>query len=210
MIQNGCGDYSWLNETIEKGKENIYKPYHNEIDKDMGVIPWTILMDNRRIRGNHPLNSFSAIGPYATKIICDQCPTDVYAPLKSLIELDGYVVLMGVNLDRLTLLHLAEQIAGRNMFRRWAKGLNGHTIDVEVGGCSEGFRKFQPLLQSKMEEIVVGKSTWEIFKAKTVVELAVNAIQRDPSLTHCGDNQCDRCNDAIKGGPIFDSSNESG
>ncbi len=94
-------------------------------------------------------------------------------PLKAIAELGGYVVLMGVNFNRLTLIHLAEQMAGRNLFRRWAKDSKGVTI--EVGGCSEGFIK----------------------------EISENAIRNNPLITHCGDSRCDRCNDAVKGGPIL-------
>ena len=63
---------------------------------------------------------------------------------------------MGVDLERLTLLHLAEEMAGRQLFRRWAKDSNGSTIMVEVGGCSEGFHKFNQIVS----DIAKDRNSW--------------------------------------------------
>lgn len=42
---------------------------------------------------------------------------DVCAPLQTLSEQDGYIVLAGVGFEKMTLLHLAEKNAGRKLFR---------------------------------------------------------------------------------------------
>ena len=51
----------------------------------------------------------------------------------------GYVILMGVGLESMTALHLAEEMAGRRLFQRWANGPDGEAMRVSVGGCSRGF-----------------------------------------------------------------------
>jgi len=86
----------------------------------------------------------------------------VFKPLRALSETGGYVVLMGVGLEAMTLIHLAEQMAGRNRFRRWANGPDGRPMEV-----------------------------------------ATRAIEDDASITHCGDAECGRCDDAVMGGPLI-------
>src|SRR6185295_13865210 len=116
------------------------------IDHDMGAIPETLVAWPGHVRGNHPLDSFTAVGPHAAELVAEQAPSDAYAPLRTLIQLQGFVLLMGVGLERLTLLHLAEKEAGRILFRRWANDQYGQPMAVEVGGCSEGFGRLEPHL----------------------------------------------------------------
>jgi len=78
-------------------------------------------------------------------------------------------------------------------------------MEVEVGGCSDGFGNFEPILSPLMKERKVGESLWHVFPAKDALELAARAILKNPGLTHCGDSNCERCNDAIMGGPIAPS-----
>ena len=153
------------------------------------------------MRGNHPLDSFTAVGPSATELIAQQAPLDVYAPLRALIKLDDFVVLMGVGLEKLTLLHLAEKEAGRTLFRRWANDPHGEPMAVEVGGCSEGFGRLEPHLDHIMRRKTVGQSSWTLLQADQVLAHAAAAIRANPHITHCGVDPCERCNDAVKGGP---------
>ena len=53
-----------------------------------------------------------------------------------------------------------------------------------------------------LERTVVGESLWRIYPFREFVDAAAAAIRRDPSITHCGDPHCARCNDAVKGGPL--------
>lgn len=122
--RNGC-DYARLRAS-GFGSEHVFTTASRDIDRDeMGAIPASVLDGPTRVRGNHPLDSFSAIGPRARELVAGQAPLDVYAPLRSLAAADGLVILMGVGLNRMTLLHLAEQMAGRTLFRRWANGPDG-------------------------------------------------------------------------------------
>ncbi|GAE30231.1 AAC(3) family N-acetyltransferase [Halalkalibacter hemicellulosilyticus] len=199
--RNGCGDYSWC--MNEESNDKIYTCETNQVDTDMGAIPKSILTMKGRKRGNHPLNSFASIGPLAKELISEQSPTNVYGPLKKLVELNGSVILMGVGLERLTLLHLAEEMAGRQLFRRWAKDTNGSTILVEVGGCSEGFHKLDQLVSGMTKNVTVDKSFWRIFNTKSILDVTQLAIKENPLITHCGNFDCERCNDAVQGGPIL-------
>ena len=186
-----------------RGGGKAFTPATHEIDAEMGAIPAAVLARPERERGYHPSNSLAAVGPLARELVRGQQPLDVYAPLEALIDRGGAVVLMGVGLDRMTLLHVAERRAGRTLFRRWASGRDGESVEVETGGCSNGFPRLAPALEPLQRTAMVGQSVWRVFEAGQVVDAAACAIAQEPSITHCGDADCERCNDAVLGGPIL-------
>jgi aminoglycoside N3'-acetyltransferase len=192
--------------TPNHGPERVYTPAVLDIDRDMGAVPATAVSWPGRVRGNHPLDSFTAVGPQAAELIAGQAPLDVYAPLAALSRVKGFVLLMGVGLERMTLLHLAEKEAGRTLFRRWAKNVRGQQMAVEVGGCSEGFGKLEPCLRPVLRSINVGQSRWALLPVRQALANAAAAIRANPQITHCGVETCERCNDAVKGGPILSAS----
>ena len=182
--------------------DRTYSPSTNEIDGSMGTLPRVVLERPDRIRGAHPLSSFAAIGPLAHRLIDRQRPLDIYAPLAALAKLDGFVILAGVGLERMTLIHLAEKRAGRTLFRRAANGPDGEVIIVETGSCSEGFVHLEPMLRPIRREQLVGESLWQIFPAMAALNITTHAIRRNPRITHCGQD-CIRCDHQVAGGPIF-------
>ena len=204
LSQNGY-DYAAVEEPAP-GSRRIYTPKSTAFSREyMGTIPAAVLAMPRHVRGNHPLNSFAAVGPLAHRVISSQGPMDVYGPLKALAELDGSVVMMGVGLNRMTLLHLAEQMAGRNLFRRWANGPDGQPMQVEVGSCSEGFVNLQPILSQVMTKVKVGESVWQVYPVRETLAVSAREIRANPNLTRCDDANCLRCQDAVLGGPILDN-----
>ena len=203
LLQNGY-DYEAI-EVPVPGSAQIYTPTSTAFSQEhMGAVPAAVLAMPSHVRGNHPLNSFAAVGPLAYRVISTQEPTNVYGPLRALAEMEGAVVMMSVGLNRMTLLHLAEQMAGRNLFRRWANGPHREPTEVEVGSCSEGFVNLEPFLLPIIMERKVGASIWRIYLAKELLAIAAREIQASPMLTHCGDERCLRCRDAVRGGPILD------
>lgn len=186
-----------------EGAMKIYTPTTKEISDEMGAIPAAVLNAPRSVRGDHPLNSFSAVGPLAEELIAGQKPLAVYAPLQALVEANGYVLLMGVGLDSMTLLHYAEQVAGREPFRRWANNSEGKPQMVQAGSCSDGFEKLASVLQPWQQELVVGKSVWHLYPALQALHAATAAIRDNAHSTHCGDPTCERCRDAMLGGPLL-------
>ena len=194
-------DYDAVTRSMPDSK-SVYTPDAVEIDEEMGAVPAAVVAMPGRVRGNHPLCSFTAVGPGAGDLVSGQGPLDVYAPLRALAAAGGAVILMGVGLTTMTLLHLAEQTAGRALFRRWANGPDEQPIEVEVGGCSAGFGNFRHVLSPLMRETKVSQSVWRVLPARRTLEAAVHAIRQDPGVTHCGTPGCLRCNDAVRGGPI--------
>lgn len=194
-----------INMMSDAGVDRILNPESRALDRvDMGAISAAVLTTDGRVRGNHPLNSFTAVGPLAHRLIDGQMPLDVYWPLELLAKLEGWIVLMGVDLTSMTAIHLAEKMAGRKLFRRWANGPDRCVMMVETGGCSSGFGSTEPILAPIERRMIVGRSLWWSFPAKATVERAAQAIQQEPGITHCGQTECARCSDAAQGGPILD------
>jgi aminoglycoside N3'-acetyltransferase len=189
---------------LTTGIGRIFTPATLEIEKEMGAVAAAVVARPGRARGNHPLCSFSAIGPLAERIVENQLPDDVFAPLQALAESGGYVVLMGLDLRRLTLIHLAEKLSGRTLLRRWANDATGRILAMEVGGHSRGFETLRPYLPC-LKTCQVGASRWTFAPAQSVLDQAVEALRRDPALTHCEYPDCQPCNDIAAGGPILDS-----
>lgn len=184
----------------------VFTPDCDIIDRyDMGVLPAAVLATPGRARGDHPLCSMAALGPNAQTLIAGQTWHDVYAPFRALAAQDGAVVLMGVGLPRMTLLHYAEQQAGRVLFLRWANAPSGDVVGVEVGGCSEGFERLAPVLASVEQRCTVGSSLWRVFPARAALTYAVAAIREHPRITHCLSPDCARCDDAMAGGRILET-----
>lgn len=169
----------------------------------MGKFPQMILSHPNHIRGNNFLNSFTAVGPLAQTLVEKQTNRNVYAPLERLYELDGFILLIGVGLNSVTAIHYAEQKAGRNPFIRWSKDEMGNTVPVCTGGCSDGFENLAAILKPYEKKIKVLGSLWRCYRVRDLVDICQKAFLDDPLVAHCRDENCERCNDAAKGGPIW-------
>jgi len=193
--QNGL-DYSQPQDSPGLGR--IFRP-DADVEPWLGAVPAYVVTRPELVRSRNA-GGFGALGPMATDLIIDD-PRDVFGPLRALVRLGGWVVLMGVGLDSLTLLHLAEVVAGRRPFIRWSNGPGDVPERIRVGGCSEGFLNLGPSLAHLMRTATVGDSTWNAYPAAYALAAAAEAIRSDPHITHCG-RECIECRDAIAGGPI--------
>ncbi|WP_320064992.1 AAC(3) family N-acetyltransferase [Micromonospora sp. RTGN7] len=171
------------------------------INSRLGVLPAALIARADAVRGRHPLNSFAAVGPQAAELIDAQSPDDVYGPIRELADRDGEILLIGVGLDRMTALHLAEQRSGRHLFRRWARDEDGAVRMVEVGSCSGGFPRLEPVLGPLARGVAVGASRWRAYPADQVLAVATAAITAQQDITRCPDADCLLCCHAIAGGP---------
>lgn len=183
----------------------VYAPDSTVIDG--GAVASTIVAMPGRVRGDHPICSFTAVGPVAWNLVARQGTKfrQVFIPLHELTQQDGAVVLMGVRLDKMTYLHAVEEMARRRLFRRWANGPDGRLIEIEIGGCSRGFEVFWPYLAPFKVERKVGKSLWIVYSGlKAMLRAAKDVLLEKPGLTHCGSSLCVRCDDAVSGGPVLE------
>lgn len=180
----------------------VYRSSTDEISSDMGAIPRAMVNRPGRYRGIHAINSFVALGPEAEELINCQTFEDIYAPYKKAIEKGGVIIMIGVGLTKMTAIHYAEQLSGRELFIRWALDENGNQARLREGSCSEGFERLAPVTSGMERQITVGNSLWRIFPIKEAVSAYAEAIRNDSGITHCANPDCIQCNDMEKGGPV--------
>ena len=85
-------------------------PYnHKEAPCSTGVIPETFRKRKGVMRSLHPRFSVAATGPKAKEIV-EAGNENVLKAWKKLLELEGYVLLIGVDLGVCTAMHLAEEL----------------------------------------------------------------------------------------------------
>ena len=108
---------------------------------------------------------------------------------------------MGTDLTSLTFIHYAEQLAGRNLFIRWAKGKDNCARRARVGSCSRAFNNLQLSLDHLRTDINYRQSQCQLLPATETLDTLVSTIRKHPKITHCKDTMCLRCNSAVLGGP---------
>lgn len=172
-------------------------------ESDLGAFSTLVASHPDRFRSWHPLNSFSAVGPLAQKLVSVKDNNDVYQPLRAACESGAYILLAGVGYEAFTLGHAAEETAGFTPFRRWALAANRHIESWAVGGCSEGFAQFAPILDPLGHHIQVGASQWTALHGGTAITALASELWANPQLSLCKNIECERCCDRKNGGPLI-------
>ncbi len=162
------------------------EPFANDtpIDRNIGAISETFRLAYSVRRAAHPLQSFVAYGGLARELTAGDSD-DFSEPLRRLLEADGSLLLMGVTHTSSTAIHLAEQLAGRQLFTRHAltkEGVRG----VTCGGCGNAFDDLQPHVEHIEQRVTVGQATLRCYRLQSYVEAARQLIERDPHALLCG------------------------
>jgi aminoglycoside 3-N-acetyltransferase len=147
-----------------------------------GIIPETFRKRKGVFRGSHPSNSVAALGPKAKELS---------EGWHRLLELDGYILLIGVGLDRCTAMHLAE---GRVRFPdrilriitppKWfvEKYPEGEW-EWDIGPYPDFDKLTQPCLERGiMKTVRVGEATLRLVKLRELIDLYVEYLEKDPDL----------------------------
>ncbi len=157
-------------------------------------------------RSFHPTHSACAIGPRAEYLLRDTLsqPTAVgsESPWGRLSRLpEGYVLLLGVDQDRNTLLHHPEELVRApylsTIERRYRdeSGVVRTKIIEWFPGPHRDFIGLEPLLvEGKAMRIgKVGNAVARLMHAGTTVDIVVDALRRDPAAVLCDNPNCDDC-----------------
>ncbi len=193
--------------TPQKGPQNNNLEYGSGLDANLNAAIFTHQLPcdlpdasayealrsyHGTFRSGHPIFSFTGLGLDIALI--DHSPKDPYTPIRKLMELNGWVVLLGSEASENFSLHYAEYLAGRKQFIRWALTENGVVECPHYPGCSDGFHKINYYLQDELRVTTVGDSHWSAVPLNILINSAVALIQEDPFSLLCNSLSCPRCN----------------
>ena len=172
-------------EEIAIGVAWLYKilPYNpKETPCTTGAIPETFRKRKGAMRGSHPTHSLAAIGPKVEELV---------EGWHKVLELDGYILLIGVGLSVCTAMHLAEK---RVQFpKRILEKITPPKEFVEKYPEEEWEWDFGPYPDfSKMEEpckehgimkiVRIGEATVKLLRLRTLIDLYAEYLRKDPGV----------------------------
>ncbi|HEX9018323.1 MAG TPA: AAC(3) family N-acetyltransferase, partial [Anaerolineaceae bacterium] len=152
-------------------------------DPLMGVLPETIRKNPNAHRSIHPILSFAGIN--VADALNAQTIEEPLAPIRVLMEQKGMVLLIGVNHTVNTSIHLAERLAGRMQFTRWALTPQGVRECPNFDGCSDGFQQAAPYLQSCSRATQLGNGTIQAIQMTPMIAILAELIRQEPLALLC-------------------------
>lgn len=188
---------SWAEFDAEVAKATPYRA-NLPVDRWVGRVPHALVHEFPSVRGIHPLLSFAAIGEYEREVIGAQTLTDPLGPLRVVHRLDGYVLQLGVTHTTNTTMHLAEQMLGRSLFYRYARGADGLWVELpNISGESHEFDRIEPYLAPVTKSVRIGDCPARLLRVADVLDTTKRLIEADPGALLCDDAEC-RCGAAYR------------
>ena len=181
---------AYASEPVPNARKPKPHTYDTPANKTMGVISETFRTAYPVRRSAHPSASFIAYGALAEQLTGPGTETDGMEPIRRLADAGGGVLLIGVTHTNSTAIHLAEQVAGRQMFVRYALTPDGVRA-ARGGGCGNAFDQLQPHVEHLERRIDLGGATVRCYALPPYVSTAIDLIRSDPLALLC--DTCDRC-----------------
>ncbi|GAC1373152.1 MAG: hypothetical protein NVSMB47_20680 [Polyangiales bacterium] len=174
--------------------------------RHMGRLADLLWRRPEAVRSHHPVESLAAIGPRAEALLQTHPiddPKGPRSPWAKLVALDARVLLVGVGLERCTLLHHCERVAEVPYLPLAAYAfpfeLDGarHWIEVDRAGghCSDGFAPLRPALEAAggLRADALGDATVLVLSARIVHDVATARLAADPTALLCRADDCPQC-----------------
>ena len=164
--------------------------YDTPANKTMGVINETFRTSYPVSRSLHPSGSFVAYGAIAEQLTGPGTEADGVEPIRRVMDAGGHVLLICVTHTNSTAIHLAEQLAGRQLFVRYALTPDGVRA-ARGGGCGAAFDDLQPHVEHIERRVTVGGAVLRAYELYPYVDTARRLIEAEPFALLC--DACDRC-----------------
>jgi aminoglycoside 3-N-acetyltransferase len=188
-----------VNYAIAQQWNRLAETYYPDMpaDRMMGVVPENLRQRPKAYRSMHPILSFSGLG--VKKMLEKQTLAKPFEPILDLAEEDGWVLFLGVDHTANTSIHIAEKLAGRKQFTRWAQTDSGVVACPGFPGCSAGFQDIEPDMRPFTKTIQVGAATVSAFPVRALIVRVIERIKKDPQALLCQRVDCERCSAVREG-----------
>ncbi len=157
------------------------------------------------VRSLHPVHSITAIGKEAVYLTQDhdKCETGCGegTPYEKLRLLKGKVVLIGVDMDRNTIMHTLEEMIDAVYLRTLDIPAPTYLPDQEVFTLKKfppghrDFLRITPYLRRSeaMVEGVIGQAVVKVIDIEKLFEVALKLLKEDPLFFICHNPNCNSC-----------------
>jgi len=172
-------------EEIAMGVTWLYKilPYNPaETPCRTGTIPEAFRKRQGAIRGSHPSNSIAALGPKAEELV---------EGWQKMLELDGYILLIGVGLSVCTAMHLAEKrvqfpkhilekiTPPKELLEKYPE----KEWEWDFGPYPDFSKMEEPCLNlGIMETVKVGEAILKLVRLRELIDLYTEYLTKNPDL----------------------------
>ncbi|MCZ6678816.1 MAG: AAC(3) family N-acetyltransferase [Candidatus Poribacteria bacterium] len=160
-----------------------------------GAITEAVRRHSRAIRSLHPTHAVTVIGPEATNLVCDDLqrgPLGVDCALDRLAQRGGWILLLGVDHQTNSTIHLGEAYAGDpDRHSKWSPGNPKQVIlnhpdhgEMEVlitsmMGSTVAFERMENALRER-DQIIdgrIGNATCQLMRGQHVIDAAVDILR---------------------------------
>ena len=191
--------------------DSVFDPVSTPAAADLGVVAETFRLLPDVQRGRHAF-AFAARGRLAAELLADDLvlpPHQPESPVGRVLDADGKVLLLGVDHDASTMLHLAELLAGVP-YRRpkhitvTRNGKPARIDYAENDHCCEMFRLTNAWLSERglQAEGRIGHAPSKLMRARDVIDAVVPRLQANPFVfLHPRGSACAECADAWRSVP---------
>lgn len=188
--------------------DEVFDPARSHC-RDMGVVADTFWRLPGVLRSDSP-HAFAACGPLAAAVTAAHPVDDPHgmdSPIGRVFAHAGHVLLLGVDHDANTTMHLAESLAkvtyGLPKYSLVRDGRGVRRIHyVEAQGCCARFVDIDPLLEQRQAQASgrIGHGIARLVRSRDVVDAALHLLQHDPEAFLHPAGECGECDAAREGG----------
>jgi aminoglycoside 3-N-acetyltransferase len=171
----------------------------------MGQLATSVLLDPHRRRSDHPICSFAALGPRAEELVEGHELRDPFGPKSPVArarELDGQVLLLGVDQRRNSAMIHAHCLANAPQVRR-NKGLflagsaeeREWVAPLRLSECTEGYGRIELELAARglVRVARAGDATARLMRLQPFVAAVEHLVRLRPESVLCGRPACRQC-----------------
>jgi aminoglycoside 3-N-acetyltransferase len=196
---------SWVESLIDPAIQAVINPEPYNPDgvcaRQVGVLPTRLAARAEARRSRHPILSFTAVGrnaAFLTENVPVHYPLGTNSPLARLYQLNGGILLLGVDHTVNTALHTAEIWGNAPYARRTARVRTGETSWEQMEGspeCSAGFGKIERVLRQAriLRTGHVGNAPSQYMRIQQVVSMGRAMLEGRPDSLLCDDPNCRWC-----------------